>query len=121
MTRLEIVPATRALLTEYYGQPPSKSQRAWVGLIDGTPVGVAGFLLHGQYITLFSDLGQGIRGHKKDIWRAAAFIMDQAKRYKTPVLAIADPDEATAPRFLSRLGFTFVGTCSDGDVYQWQA
>ena len=121
MTRLEVVPATRALLTEYYGEPPTKSQRAWVGLLGGKPAGVAGFLFHGQYITLFSDLKPEIRPHKKEIWRASAFIMEQAKRYKTPVLAIADPDEPTAPRFLSRLGFTFVGSCSDGDVYQWQA
>lgn len=121
MTRLEIVPATTALLTEYYGEAPTKSQRAWVGLLDGKPVGVAGFLIGGQYITIFSDLKDAIRPYKREIWRASAYIMAQAKRYRTPVIAIADPDEPTAPRFLSRLGFEFVGSCSDGDVYQWQA
>ncbi|BES72161.1 hypothetical protein RE428_31790 [Marinobacter nanhaiticus D15-8W] len=121
MTKLEIRPATRDMLTRYYGRPPKQSMRAWIGFLGDEMVGAAGFVIGSPYITIFSDLKPGIRGHKKEIWRGAAFIMEQAKRYKSPIMAIADPDEPTAKRFLPRLGFVFMGTCTDGDVYQWQA
>lgn len=120
MTKLELVPATTAALTAFWGERPKRSLRAWAALLDAEPVGVGGFAYGGPYITVFSDLKPEIRPYRKQLWGFAKTIMAEAKRYGAPLMAIADPDEITAPRFLERLGFQFVSTTSDGDVYQWQ-
>lgn len=120
MAEVEIVPATADHLRQFFGDSPRQTVRAWAVLLDGKPVGLGGFAYGGDYITVFSDLRPEIRPYRKVILKAAQHVMREAvSRHQGAVMAIADPNEPTAPNFLKHLGFLWVGTSPQGEVYQW--
>jgi hypothetical protein len=118
MTEPLIRPATAADLERFYGAPPARTMRAWVAVLDGEPLAVAGIAYQsiGQPPYLFSDLKPEMRRHRKAIVRGARQMLAAVAR--PGLMAIAG--EAGSPRLLTRLGFVHVGTTPQGEIYQWQ-
>lgn len=120
MANMEIVPASAAQIREFFGEKPKQTVRAWLVMIDGAPVALGGFAYSGDYIVMFSDLKPDIRRYRKSIVKAAKQIVREAtSRHNGAVIALADPNEPTAPSFLTHLGFLYAGSSPDGEVYQW--
>lgn len=94
---------------------------AWVCELNGAVVGMIGIAKLRPVAAMFSVFEEVLRPHLKSltilrlIKRAEAAV----KASHVPVLALAQPDEPTAPTILQRLGFTFVGSFDDGDYYGW--
>lgn len=105
-------PATARDILGFYGRSSEKTIRAQVWELDGEPAAVAGVYRLGAARVVFSDIRPGVP--KMAIWRQAKAFMDDLK---APALCIA---EANSGPFLERLGWAFVGSSEDGDVYQWR-
>lgn len=112
---LEVVPATKELLTEYYGEPQDPRVRAFVALLDGKPIGVGGIAYRGQNLEVFSDLQPEMKRYKLTIYKVARKIRDILREKRLPAFAVANPDEPTADAFLRRIGFEK----TDGGLYLW--
>ena len=93
--------------------------RAFVALLDGRPVAVAGVYREKNYLVAFSEMKDEMRKRKKDIVRLARVNMQAIKARGQPVIAIANKDEVTAPSFLTKLGFTHVGPSLVGEAYTY--
>lgn len=120
MADLELVPASSDQVRRFFGETPKQTVRAWAVMLDGEPVAIGGFAYSGDYIVMFSNLTPEIRRFPKSLLKAAKQIVrEAAARHKGAVIAIADPSEPTAPNFLTHLGFLYVGSSPDGEVYQW--
>lgn len=98
--------ATEADLIAYYGEPPRRSIRAFVAVLDGVPVGIAGLAYQGPSATpyYFSEMKPEMARFKKAIFRGSrAFLRTFPAR--CPAIC-SDPK---AVRFLKRLGFVPAG------------
>ncbi len=72
---------------------------------------------HGQPPVMFSDIREGEPRNPSLIARAARTMLE---RYADgPIHAVADPNEPTAPKFLTYLGFEYVGASRYGEVYRY--
>ena len=99
-------------MLEFYGHPPPRSVRAHVLLEGGVIVGVAGYHIEAGVAVVFSDLRPGVS--KIKVWRAARMFMD---RLDIPAVCVSQNGSG---RFLERLGWKFLGSSGDGEVYAWQ-
>lgn len=103
MSTLEFVPATPALVEEYYGGPAPWTMKAYVALKDGRVVGIGGVHFGGGAATAFSEAKEPLS--KKDAARCARFMERFLNTFKAPVWA-----ECTGSRrLLERLGFRATG------------
>ena len=102
---VEFVPATRDLVTAFYGYVPQPTIQAHVAVLDGRVVGVAGIAFESGGPMLFSDPAPEMRARRRDMVRAVRFLEAQAKGFKGRLFAIAKVGEPAAPRLLKRLGF----------------
>lgn len=114
MTTTAIVPATRELLTAFYGEPPARSMRAFVGLADGVPLAVFGLYYDEARLVLFSDIKPEARRFKKSLVAGAFRVMDLARELGLPVHAVAGCADGSV-RLLERLGFRLESL----DLYVW--
>lgn len=110
----EIRPATVELLTAFYGAPPARSMRAFVGLADGSALAVFGLAYEEGRMLLFSDLKPEARRYKKTLVQGAFRVMALARAMNVPVHAVAGCADGSV-RLLERLGFERVG-----DVFIWK-
>lgn len=111
-----IVPATVELLTRFYGAPPQRSMRAFVGVLDGEVLGVVALIPDGSRLGLISDVKAHGRMFRKAIVRGAREIMALAEQIGAPVHAAVDPGIPCAERFLERLGFYRITP----EVFEWR-
>jgi hypothetical protein len=102
---IEIVPATQELLSRYYGERPYPRIRGFVAIQDGEPIGVGGIAYRGEALEVFSDLKPEMKAHKKTLYKTARRIVEILRQKRLPAYACANPEEPTADRFLTRLGF----------------
>ena len=104
---MKIVPATTALLQQYYGVQHPFTVRAYVVLDGDEPVGVGGFIrIRHNFMAVFSEAKPGEREkHKKTAVKFAQMLMKIADENEWGLLANPDCDIETAARFLERLGF----------------
>ncbi len=109
MNDIQFVEATPALVTAYYGKPAPFTFRGHVAVLDGKPVGVGGVYYDRGNPVAFSDMGEEMRGRKRDIVRAIRLLKQQFDASKASLLAIANRDEATSQNLLMRLGFQPTG------------
>ncbi len=120
MTGPVIRPATRADIEAFSDQPAKPSIRALAMEMDGRIIGLGGIALaRGRWIA-FADLSEEARRYKMHIMRAACRFLDDARRDGIRfIYAAADPCEAKAVRWLTRLGFEL--DPKSGVLHRWRA
>lgn len=106
--QVESRPATREDIEVFYGREgASPTVKAWIGLVDGEPAAIGGFRYeYGCVVAFFDIRSDRLRQAKIAIVKGAKAVMADARAngYRF-VYAAMDPNEPTAPRFLTRLGF----------------
>lgn len=106
--KVDCRPATREDIEVFYGgEGASPTVKAWVGLVDGVPAAIGGFRYENGCVVAFFDIRSAdLRRAKLAIYKGAKTVMSDAKAngYRF-VYAVMDPNEPTASRFLTRLGF----------------
>ena len=115
---MRFVPATEALVREYYGNTLPLTFRGFVVLNDGgEPVGVAGFLRKSKSVmVIFSEGEAEAYSDKKLSMRLARLMMKIADDNGWTLIADADETIPTAEHFLHRLGFK---PNEDGGYTRW--
>jgi hypothetical protein len=118
--RLVSRPATAADVREFY--PDWKcSFRAWVCELDGQVQGIIGVALLRPVACLFSAFKEPLRPFLKSltVLRLIKAVQALVAASRVPVVALAEPGEPTAPDILTRLGFAYLLTNEDGEIYKW--
>jgi RimJ/RimL family protein N-acetyltransferase len=95
--------------------------RAWTALHEGRIIGIGGVQIMDDGTQIgFADLMPELRCHPLALHRAARRFMGEIRRAGSRrVVAMADPEQPAARRWLERLGFKPVEI--DGTkVYLWQ-
>lgn len=114
---IEIKPTTADDVIAFNGKPSDKTIRAFSVWKDGQLACIAGVTIEPDKIVAFSD----VRSHnapKLTVYRVARELMKRIKEMNLPAIAVANADLPNSQRFLASLGFTFVGDCEDGAIYQ---
>ncbi len=108
--------ATAEDIRRYFGCSQRGTLRAIVAEMDGELVGVIGVVREGEIGKLFCDISDKLQPHLQSITilRAIKATMELVKRYRGPVVAIAEHAEGC--RILNRLGFSHL----DGAYYAWR-
>ncbi len=101
-----------------YGDAKLHTMKAKVAVMDGEPVGLAGYYMVGDAAFVFSTMTDAIKDRPMLIWREAKAFMDALK---VPARCVADPNIPGSGRFLRRLGWTLAGTRDGVEVYEWLA
>lgn len=113
----EIVPLTHEHLADWYGSEGYlPTVKGIAGFVDGKLVAVAGFWITQGKVVAFCNLREEARPYRKTMHRVAVELIEAAKLRHKRILAVCDPAEPTAPRWLSRLGFQH----EEGDTWSWQ-
>lgn len=101
---VEIRPATMKDAHEYWGgNPPMRSMRGFVAVLDGRVIGIAGVYYDGRAQVAFSEIKEEMKAHKKDIVRGTRRVMAMIRERGLAVWATCG-DERSA-RFVERCGF----------------
>ena len=112
-TRLKSRPAAAADVLAFYGRPSPYSIKARViENKDCEVIGIAGYYIIGSVAVMFSDNKESVPA--LTIWRESKALMQGMK-----IPAICFGSEKSGP-FLKRLGWQYVGSSQDGEVYSWQ-
>lgn len=103
--KMEIVPATPALVEAFFGRPPPYTFRGHAALIGDKVVGLGGISFVGGMPIAFTDMKDELRARPMDRARCYRFLKRQFQHHAGRLFAICSEDEPTAPRVLERLGF----------------
>ncbi len=118
---IEMRPATQADWLAWYNSLPPSRVRAWV-IADGSALLAIGGLKYGgprETPCVFFALKAEARGLKKTIHKSVMTGLADVLHREPAVLAIRDENEATADRWLKRLGFVSTGlVLPQGEVYR---
>jgi hypothetical protein len=103
--------ATVADYREFYGKSPEITVRGIAGELDGRVLAFGGIARQRGIPYIFFDMKEEARPHKKAIVKGAFALLQMIGELPPglPVSAVANPNEKTAPRFLTRLGFVPIG------------
>lgn len=123
---IEVRPATAADVRAYYEGEAPATLRAWVAVLDGEVVGIAGIAYGGLSRSrpapeAFSEFKPALAPHlgSAAVRRGIRRVVKMIRQTRPRPIAIASPDHPGAPALLKRLGAVRIGTCEQGDVYQW--
>jgi hypothetical protein len=120
MTRPKIRHATAADLDAFYGENrPRVSQRAIVVELDGEILGVAALNYFDGQMTAISEMRDELQAYPVTIMKAARMFAEILDKHGAGVLAVASNEIPRSAQFLERVGFNYIGTVTDGRVYQW--
>lgn len=118
--------ATAADLREYYGGDPPATVKAFAALLDGKVMGVMGIAYGGLARArpcpeVFSESRPEFARHRKSfaVLRAVKELMAMVARTRPAPIAIADRNYPQSTELLQRLGAVRIGSCEQGEVYQW--
>lgn len=118
--------ATLDDLRSYYGGDPPATVRAWALLLDGKVMGVLGIAYGGlarerSVPEVFSESREEFAPYRNTMPVIAAIkdVMRLVKRTKPAPIAIADKRFPQSEQVLRRLGALRIGTCEQGEIYQW--
>lgn len=118
--------ATLDDLRSYYGGDPPATVRAWALLLDGKVMGVLGIAYGGlarerSVPEVFSESREEFAPYRNTMPVIAAIkdVMRLVKRTKPTPIAIADKRYPQSEQVLRRLGAVRIGTCEQGEIYQW--
>ena len=104
---------------EYYGEKLSCSIKGLTAVINDKIVGMAGIAYHKAGMMAFSKLDDEMKKYPVLIMKTAVRFRQLCSNTKGSIYAIACPKEKTAKNFLSRIGFVYICTNEDGDLYKW--
>jgi hypothetical protein len=98
----------------------SVSFKAYVAEVDGEPDGFIGLALTRPIACLVSATGDRLKPHLKSmpVLRAIKQMQEICSAHKGRVMAICDPDMATSPAILKRLGFRPALVVEGQDIYE---
>ena len=106
---IKIEPATNEMITSFYGEPPSRTQKALAVIEDGEIVSIVGVYRSNGYTVLFSDskpeVTQNMKKYAKTAVKCFKLLtpfMGKAKE----VRSFAEPTIAKSDSFLAHFGFT---------------
>ena len=100
---IEIKPATKELIYQWYDGPPAYSMRGYVIAEGGELIALTGvFICEGKKY-IFSEVKEEIFKHKRMIILAARKVMKDVEGQT--VYAVATEGVETAPRFIEHYGF----------------
>jgi len=103
---MDIRPATREDIEAYSDMPNKPTMRAWAGEEDGKVIAIGGYAVSKGRWFGFVDLEEEARKHKFAIARGAKMVLNEARKQGIKfIYAEASPDEPTAVRWLTSLGF----------------
>lgn len=123
---LEVRPATQSDVREYYEGDPPISMRAWVAVLDGKVVGIAGVAYGG--LARVQDRPEAFSQFKPElepyltsapIRRAIRRVVKMIRETRPGPVAIASRKHPGAPALLARLGAQRIGSHELGEVFQW--
>lgn len=124
--RVEVRRATLADLRDYYGDEPPATMKAWAVLLDGRVMGVMGIAYAGlardrPAPEAFSDSREEFAPYRNSmpVIAAGKELMRLVRRTRPGPIAIADKHYPQSEQVLRRLGAVRIGTCEQGEVYQW--
>ena len=111
-------PATRDDIIEMTGQTFPETIRAISAEHDGELMGIAG-VRNSDPKMCFADIRPELKKHPRTIIRMARWVTSTIIKSDTPVYAIADEDEPTAFHFLQHVGFEWMMSTNQGEVFRW--
>lgn len=113
-----IRPATRSDVIEMCGG--TFPDNIWAMAVDdeGDLLAIAG-VRYSNPRMCFGNIKPEIKKSPRTLVKLARMVTAVVAESDVPVYAIADKDEPTAPRFLEHVGFEYMMTSSDGEIYQW--
>jgi hypothetical protein len=85
---------------------------------DGELLGIAG-IQYSHPRMCFGNIKPELKNYPRELVRLAHRVTDKVADSKVPVYAIANEDEATAPGFLTHVGFEYFMTAPEGEIYKW--
>ncbi len=93
-------------IIDFYGEPFKFTLKANTVLMDGSVVGVVGVARHPEWGVFFTDYKPELEPHLSSVtvWRAVKDAMTFVRKYRGPVMSIADHVEGCMN--LHRLGFS---------------
>jgi hypothetical protein len=111
--------ATADDLIAYYGEAPQHSMKAYVVILDGKPIGIAGVSYQVREeagrVKLFSEMKPEMRRYKKTMLKGAR---EMLKAFAVPgMVAVANPEEGNSRKLLASLGFVPGVVTPDGQVF----
>jgi len=115
---VKLVPATKELLREYYGDTPLPTIRAFMVVDEAEkPVGIGGFVrMRDGRMMIFTEGREGVaEGNKKLVIKLGRLLIDIADKNRWTLVAIESELE-TAERFIKHFGFELN---SDGEYVRW--
>lgn len=118
MTKPDLRWAKRSDLELFYGKPQGVTMRGYVVYLDGKPVAVGGVSYQCGVLCAFADVKDELRPYKVSIMKFARKV--GGLFHGMPGMAIASPNEPNSGKLLEWLGFKYVTTCADGEVYEWR-
>lgn len=123
---LEVRQATAADVIEWYEGYPPATLRAWVAVLDGKVVGIAGVAYGGlsksRFVPeAFSEFKPELEPHLRSapVQRAIRRVVKMIRATRPGPIAYASPKHEGSQELLKRLGFRRIGSCEQGEVYQW--
>lgn len=111
----EIQPATTEDYVTVCGQSPKFTMRLFKVVDDGRLLGIFGYHYMNGKAVIFSNIHAKMPAKK--LFRIAIACMKKISQHGVPLIALAS--ECTAPRFLEHLGFKYVASNTQGDIYEW--
>ncbi len=118
MPQIEIRPATAGDFEAMYGHPPERTVYAFVGDAAGEIVGIGGVYLDPGGPIGFLNVTERAKPYKLTLLREAKRFMKEHAG-PMPVRAIRDKNNKLAGRFLLALGFRYMRSTSEGELYEW--
>ncbi len=113
-----IRPSTLEDVIEMTGDTFPESIRSVTAEHEGKVVAIAG-VRHSSPPVCFSDIRPEIKEHPRAVAIMIRRVRKMLSEYHVPIYAIADANEPTAPGFLQHVGFEFVTSAIQGEVYRW--
>ena len=120
MRKVEIIPATLDLITEFEGQPPELTQKTLAVRENNETIALTGILLNQSRWILFShihpDVQKDLRKYKREVILASRKVLEMVKNQPLPVYAKAQEGVDGSDRLLIHLGFVHI----ERGLYKWQ-
>ena len=123
---LEVRQATAADVIEWYEGYPPATLRAWVAVLDGRVVGIAGVAYGGlsksRFVPeAFSEFKPELQPYLRSpqVQTAIRRVVKMIRTTRPGPIAYADSKHPGAERLLTRLGAVRIASSEQGEVYQW--